>query len=133
MYTKKIVLFLMLNIAFIAFSCEKKGEDARKTFYGDGTKTWRMTKQTNAAGKKEKLSDAEKKDVLRFNSDGTFSANTSEGNAEGSWTYDPSAKLLSLQFAGASVTESHSVVDLTDNQIKLKAGDGSEMTLESEN
>ncbi len=132
MYTKKIMLFIMLNIAFLAFSCEKKGEDARRAFAGDGTKTWRMTKQTNAAGKNQKLSDAEKNDVLRFNADGTFSANTAEGNSDGSWTYDPSAKLLSLQFAGASVTQSHSVVDLTDNRIRLKAGDGSEMTLESE-
>jgi hypothetical protein len=132
MHTKKIILFMILNIAFIAFSCEKKGEDARKIFYGDGTKTWKMTKQTNAAGKNQKLSDAEKSNLLRFNSDGTFSANTAEGNAEGSWTYDPSAKLLSLQFAGASVTESHSVVDLDDDKVELKAGDGSEMTLESE-
>lgn len=132
MSTRKLMLLWMLCISCMLLSCEKKGEDARRAFYGDGTKTWHLVKEKNAEGKKEKLSDAEKRDILRFNSDGSFSANAAEGNAEGTWTYDPAAKLLTLQFAGASVTESHSVVDLTDDKIKLKAGDGSEMTLESE-
>jgi hypothetical protein len=132
MYTKKSIVLWMLGIFIMLSSCEKKGEDARKEFYGDGTKTWRVVKARNADGKKEELSDAEKRDVLRFNSDGSFSANAVEGNAEGTWTYDPAAKLLTLQFAGASVTESHSVVDISDDKIRLKAGDGSEMTLESE-
>jgi hypothetical protein len=132
MYTKKSIVMWMLGICFILSSCEKKGESARKEFYGSGTKTWRVVKARNAEGKKEKLSDAEKRDVLRFNSDGSFSANAVEGNAEGTWTYDPDAKLLTLQFAGASITESHSVVDLSNDKIRLKSGDGSEMTLEAE-
>ena len=129
---KKIMWLWLLSVSFILLSCEKKGEDARKAFYGEGTKTWRVAKARNADGKKEKLSDAEKRDILRFNSDGSFSANAAEGNGEGTWMYDPDAKLLTLQFAGATVTESHSVVNVSDDQIKLKAGDGSEMTLEAE-
>jgi hypothetical protein len=132
MYVNKLILIWIVSVGLFLVSCEKKGESARKAFYGDGTKTWRIAKQRNAQGKKERLSDAEKRDVLRFNSDGSFSANAAEGNAEGTWTYDPDAKLLSLQFAGASVTESHSVVDISDKEIKLKSGDGSEMTLEAE-
>jgi hypothetical protein len=132
MYTKKSIIVWMLGICLLLVHCGKKGENARKDFYGDGTKTWRVVKAKNAEGKREKLSDAEKRDVLRFNSDGSFSANAAEGNAEGTWTYDPEAKLLTLQFAGATVTESHSVVDLSDDKIRLKAGDGSEMTLEAE-
>lgn len=130
MKIKKTVLLWMLCLSVMVFGCQNKADD-KEAFYGKGSKTWRLTKETNSEGKKEKLSDAEKQDVLRFNSDGSFSANTAEGNAEGSWQYDPSAKLLTLQFAGASVTESHSVVNLSDDQIKLKAGDGSEMTLEA--
>lgn len=130
MEVKKIILVWMMSLSILAFSCQKKGED-KEAFYGKGSKTWHVAKETNAEGKKEKLTEEEKQDVLRFNSDGSFSANTAQGNAEGNWQYDPSAKLLTLQFAGASVTESHSVVNLSDDRIKLKAGDGSEMTLEA--
>jgi hypothetical protein len=130
MEVKKLIVLWMLSLSMFVFSCQNKG-DNKEAFYGKGSKTWRVAKETNAAGKKEKLSAEEKQDVLRFNSDGTFSANTAQGNAEGSWNYDPAAKLLTLQFAGASVTEAHSVVNLSDDKIKLKAGDGSEMTLEA--
>jgi hypothetical protein len=130
MEIRKLILAWMLGLSVLAFSCQKKGDD-KEAFYGKGSKTWRVARETNAEGKKEKLSEEEKQDVLRFNSDGSFSVNTAQGNNEGSWQYDPAARLLTLQFAGASVTESHSVVNLSDDRIKLKAGDGSEMTLES--
>lgn len=133
MNVRKIIMLLMLNLAFVLFSCDKKNdEDARKSFYGEGSKTWHATRETNAAGKKDKLTDAEKQDVMRFNSDGSFSMNTAEGNGEGTWTYDPSAKALSLQFAAANVTETFQVSDLSDDKIKLKAPDGSTLTLESD-
>jgi hypothetical protein len=129
MEVKKLVVLWMLSLSMFVFSCQKG--DNKEAFYGKGSKTWRVAKETNASGKKEKLSDAEKQDMLRFNSDGSFSANTSQGNAEGNWNYDAAAKQLTLQFAGASVTETHSVVNLSDDKIRLKAGDGSEMTLEA--
>lgn len=129
MYTKKLILVWLVSFCFFAVSCGKQGE---KAFYGEGTKTWRVAKQRNAEGKREKLSDAEKTDVLRFNSDGSFSANASQGNAEGTWTYNSESKQLSLQFAGATMTETHTVLDLSDKEIRLKAQDGSEMTLEAE-
>ena len=129
MYTNKLFLLWLVSFCLFAVSCGKSGE---KAFYGEGTKTWRVTEQRNAEGKREKLSDAEKTDVLRFNSDGSCSANAAEGNAEGTWTYNSDAKRLPLQFAGASMTETHTVVDLSDKEIKLKAQDGSEMTLEAE-
>ena len=130
---RKTVMLWMLGISLFVFSCQKKGEDANKAFYGEGSKTWRVAKEKNAEGDRQKLSESEKQDVLRFNSDGTFSVNTAQGNNEGTWNYDASAKLLTLQFAGASVTESHIVQDLSDSKIELKAGDGSEMTLEASN
>lgn len=131
MEARKLMLLWMLSLSMFVFSCQKKG-DSKEAFYGKGSKTWRVAKMTNEDGKREKMSAEEKQDVLRFNSDGSFSANTAQGNAEGKWDYDPAAKLLTLQFAGASVTESHSVVNLSDDKIRLKAGDGAEMTLESE-
>lgn len=129
MEVKRLVLVWMLCLSMFMLSCKK--DSSREAFFGKGSKTWRVAKETNASGKKEKLSEAEKQDVLRFNQDGTFSANTAQGNAEGSWNYDASAKQLTLQFAGASVTETHTVENLSDDRIKLKAGDGSEMTLEA--
>ena len=130
MEARKIIFVWMLSLCMIAFGCKNSG-DSKEAFYGKGSKTWHVAKETNSAGKKEKLSEQEKQDVLRFNSDGSFSANTAQGNAEGNWDYNPSAKQLTLQFAGASVTETHTVENLSDSKIKLKAGDGSEMTLEA--
>ncbi len=126
----KTIMLWMLGTSLFVFGC-KSGGDNKEAFYGKGSRTWRVAKETNAEGKKQKLSESEKQDVLRFNADGSFSANTAQGNAEGTWEYDASTKQLTLQFAGASVTESHSVQNLTDSKIELKAGDGSEMTLEA--
>jgi hypothetical protein len=129
MEVRKLIVLWMLSLSIFFAGCQKGNN--KEAFYGKGSKTWHVAKETNASGKKEKLSDAEKQDILRFNSDGTFSANTSQGNAQGNWEYNESAKQLSLQFAGASVTETHTVENLSSDKIKLKAGDGSEMTLEA--
>ncbi len=48
----------MLCISLFVFSCQKTGN--KEAFYGKGSKTWRVAKETNAEGKKEKLSDSEK-------------------------------------------------------------------------
>jgi hypothetical protein len=74
MEVKKLIVLWMLSLSMFVFSCQKG--DNKEAFYGKGSKTWRVAKETNAAGKKEKLSDEEKQDILRFNSDGSFSANT---------------------------------------------------------
>lgn len=129
MEVRKLIVVWVLSLSIFVLGCQKGNN--KEAFYGKGSRTWHVAKETNSAGKKEKLSDAEKQDILRFNSDGTFSANTSQGNAQGNWEYNEGAKQLSLQFAGASVTETHTVEDLSEDRIKLKAGDGSEMTLEA--
>jgi hypothetical protein len=53
-------------------------------------------------------------------------------NASGKWTYDAMARNLSLQFVGSDLTENFQVVNLTNDELKLQAADGSQMILEAD-
>ena len=123
---------LVLLMFLLVFACGTKEEDPTKMIAGGSFKTWKAVKETNSEGDKEKLSEQEKNDMMVFNADGSFSMHTAAGKEDGSWNYDASSKNLSLQFRDQNVTENFQVLDLKEDKIKLKAGDGSELTLENE-
>ncbi len=118
-------LFMLLLVS--CGSNEKVG--SQSLISGATNKTWSASKETNAAGDKEKISKAEKGQTLQFYADGRFAASGGSALETGTWTFDQSGQKLSLNFENQSVTENFDVIKLTDDEMHLKAADGSVMQL----
>ncbi|WP_242920956.1 lipocalin family protein [Pontibacter liquoris] len=113
-------------------SCGNKDKVGTESMIsGPNSKTWTAAKETNASGDKEKLSDAEKAQNMQFYSDGRFAMGGGATLQTGTWAYDQAGKQLSLTFEGQSHSETFEVVKLTDDEMRLKAADGSEMVMEA--
>jgi hypothetical protein len=131
-YIRTFALFAALMSLF-TISCRddndrNPGVEANHLLYGDGSKTWKIRKEFDASGDRDKVTKTEKEEVINFHGDNTFSIVDAQGTAKGRWTYD-GGSTLTLHFDGDTVTESFSVVKMKDRKLRLKAADGSEMVL----
>ena len=124
------VIAMLLAVVLVSCGGDKAGTESMLS--GSGSKTWKAKKELNAEGDKEKLTDAEKDQSMQFYADGRFATGGASTLQTGTWEYDQAAKKLSLQFEGQNVQETFDVLKLSDDELRLKAGDGSEMVMEAE-
>ena len=131
MYTILKSISTLVVVSALTFSCGKKEYNTSEVLAGSTSKTWKISKQTDSNGDKEKLSSTEKEEKMNFYADGKFSIVSEKGTATGTWnvqsTVEP--KTLTLQFQDQTVTENFAIVELKDDEVTLKAGDGSKMIL----
>ncbi|QMU28480.1 lipocalin family protein [Adhaeribacter radiodurans] len=130
---KNYLLLLSFTLLLFGAGCQKKdtvGNAGMLT--GADSKVWKTEKETTASGEKDKVTKEEKQQEIQFFANGSFSMRSPTQNASGKWTYDAMAKNLSLQFVGSDLTENFQVLNLTDDELKLQAADGSQMILETE-
>ncbi|MBK9733298.1 MAG: lipocalin family protein [Chitinophagaceae bacterium] len=133
----KISIFVMAMLFVVGFTACKndvKHNDAdnnpSQMISGASQKTWHATRETDAEGDKDKITRDEQKETITFYSNGKVSMSSPMETREGTWSYD--GTMLSWQYEGASVSENFTVKELTDNTMKITAGDGSEMTLKAD-
>lgn len=126
--------YLMLILFTVTLvSCgggDEVGSESMLT--GANSKTWRADKELNAVGNKEELSDAEKESTMQFYADGRFAVGEQGTLQTGTWSFDQAAKRLTLQFEDADVSLNFEVLKLTNDEMRLKAADNSEMVLKAE-
>ncbi len=130
---KNYFMLLCLTCLLLAAGCQKKdtvGNAGMLT--GADSKVWKTEKETTASGEKDKLTKEEKQQEIQFFANGSFSMRSPTQNASGKWTYDAMARNLSLQFVGSDLTENFQVLNLTNDELKLQAADGSQMVLEAD-
>jgi hypothetical protein len=127
MKMKKLIGVALL--AFLLAGCKDKSDSMsnEQKIAGNDQKTWIATRETNSEGDKDKLTRDEKKESITFWSNGNVKMANGEEAQSGQWSY--SGNTLTLQFTGAANSENFTVVDLDDDEMKLKAADGSQMTL----
>ncbi|MFT2007249.1 hypothetical protein ACMA1I_01115 [Pontibacter sp. 13R65] len=124
-------LFAMLMLVMV--SCggnEKVG--TQNMISGNSSKTWKAEKSLNASGDKEKLTKEEKAETMQFYSDGRFALGGGGSLQTGTWSFDQSAKRLSLQFQGDDVSENFDVEQLTEKEMRLVGQDGIKMELKAQ-
>ena len=126
----KSAVMMLLMVVFVSCGGDKAGTESMLS--GTSSKTWKAKKEMDAAGDKEKLTDAEKEQNLQFYADGRFAMGGASTLQTGTWTYDQGAKKLTLQFEDQNVSENFDVLKLSDDELRLRAGDGSEMVMEAE-
>jgi hypothetical protein len=101
-----------------------------KLIAGDSEKTWKAKRETNSEGDKDKLTKAEKEQRITFWRNGNVKMGDETQTMDGKWSY--SGSTLTLQFTGENVTENFTVIELEDDEMKLRAADGSEMLMKPE-
>ncbi|WP_162427798.1 lipocalin family protein [Pontibacter pudoricolor] len=126
----KTALTMLLAVTLVSCGGDKAGTESMLS--GTSSKTWKAKKELNTEGDKEKLTDAEKEQNIQFYADGRFAMGGASTLQTGTWTYDQGAKKLTLQFEDQNVSENFDVLKLSDDELRLKAGDGSEMIMEAE-
>jgi hypothetical protein len=109
------------------FACNNKSMTNEEKIAGKDVKTWEATRETNAQGDKDKLSREEKKQTITFSRDGNV--NMGDGNEMMSGRWSLAGNNLALEFTGSNVSENFTVLKLDKDEMKLKAGDGSELTM----
>ena len=125
--------FVTLLLVIVLVSCGGKDSAGSESMLsGTSSKTWKSKKELNAEGDKEKLTDAEKQQNIQFYADGRFAMGGASTLQTGTWSYDQSAKKLTLQFEDQNVSENFDVLKMSDDELRLKAADGSEMVMEAE-
>lgn len=143
MMTRKILLAAFLAATLMA--CDKKNDTSsnetentetagaasnEKLIAGDSEKTWKAKRETNSEGDKDKLTKAEKEQRITFWRNGNVKMGDDTQTMDGKWSY--SGSTLTLQFTGENVTENFTVIELEDDEMKLRASDGSEMLMKPE-
>lgn len=121
---------LYAALVFLALSgCGNKSDSMtnEEKIAGASEKTWEAKRETDASGDKDKLTREEKKEKITFSRNGNVKMGDGNEMLSGQWSLE--GNNLSLHFAGENVTENFTVVELEDDNIKLKANDGSEMTM----
>ena len=126
--------FALLCAFTFACNNDKKAEqNIAQMISGASSKTWYPVRETNAGGDKEKLDASEKRESWVFYSNGQVSMNLTSQAIQGTWSYDPATKVMSVTPAGSTMAQTFTVEDADEDDLHLKAGDGSEMKLETRN
>lgn len=118
---------VIVGLLFFAVSACNDSMTNEEKIAGDGEKTWEAKRETDASGDKDKLTRDEKKERITFSRNGNVKMGNGNQMMSGQWSLE--GNNLSLHFAGENVTENFTVLELDKNTIKLRANDGSELTM----
>ena len=121
-------LYVLLFI-FVLSGCNS-GSDSmtnEEKIAGKDEKTWKAQKETYASEDKDKLTRDEKSQTITFWRNGNVKMGDGDQMMSGQWTLQ--GDNLALVFAGSNTSENFTVVELEDDEIKLRAGDGSELIM----
>lgn len=123
---------LALVLAITISSCGGNEEEvgSESMIAGQNSKTWVADKEVDAAGDKDKLTDAEKEQNMQFYADGRFALGGGGMLQTGTWSFDQPAKRLTLQFENEDMTQNFEVLKLDEDEMDLRAEDGTVMEME---
>lgn len=124
---------LLVLVALFAASCKQENKVGdTNLLYGTESKVWKTDKETAASGEKVTQTSNDKKTELRFYANGNFNMSSPAQSMQGKYTFDQAAKKITLTPDGAPTSLTFDVVNLTKDEITLKAPDGSQMMLEAD-
>ncbi|AHM60452.1 hypothetical protein D770_10975 [Flammeovirgaceae bacterium 311] len=124
---------LLLLPLFLLAACGNQNENPRQMVAGENSKTWVASRETNAQGDKQKLSNAEQGQKMIFYANGTFQIQEDAEFQTGRWNYNESQKQLEVTFDDRQdVKEVFHVQELENDNMVLHASDGSTLRLKPE-
>ena len=124
---------LLLFVMIFAFGCGNKNKaGATANLYGADSKSWTTDKERDAGGDKVNQTTEDEKTLLTFYANGNFTMNSNLQTMSGTYRYDQAGKNLMLTPNGSNTSMSFEVTKLDDDELDLKAPDGSKMELEAQ-
>jgi hypothetical protein len=118
----------ILAFTFFLAGCNKSENlTAEEKIAGKEEKTWKAKKETDATGDVDRLSRGEKRESITFWRNGNVKMGNGDQVMSGQWSLE--GNNLRLQFTGSDVSENFTVLKLDKDELRLKAGDGSEMLM----
>jgi hypothetical protein len=126
-------LLSVVALLFVMSSCgggDKGKVEGATTLYGSGSKTWVTDKQTDASGDKMKLDDAAKEAEFTFTAT-NFTASEGGQSQTGTYTFDQTAKTITLTPQGGTTANTFKVEKLTDDKLSLSGTSGSMYVLKA--
>jgi hypothetical protein len=130
---KVTYLYSALAMALIIFgvhACDysnKPDADSTTLIAGDSTKAWRLKKEVNDNGLREKTTDEEKEEMIVFETNNSFYTKSPVETRAGSWTYSNDS--LTLQFYNSGEMRVYVVEDLNEKKMRWRASDETEYVL----
>ncbi|HYC86959.1 MAG TPA: lipocalin family protein [Chryseosolibacter sp.] len=100
---------------------------AEEKIAGKDEKTWKAKRETDATGDVDRLSRDEKRESITFWRNGNVKMGNGDQVMSGQWSLE--GNNLRLQFTGSDVSENFTVLKLDKDQLRLRAGDGSELVM----
>ncbi|RFP67102.1 hypothetical protein D0N36_01055 [Hymenobacter lapidiphilus] len=123
----------MFVLLFTAACGSKEGTvEGVNMLYGTDSKTWKTDKEMNATGDKVAQTDAMDDQRVTFYANKQYNMTSGAQTMNGKYTFDQSAKTITMMPDGAGQSNTFTVVTLTDDKLTLKGTDGSELRLEKE-
>lgn len=119
----------VLLFALVFSGCNKTSDSMtnEEKIAGKEEKTWKAQKETDASGDKDKLTRDEKRQTITFWRNGNVKMGDGQQMLSGQWNLE--GDNLALVFTGSDVSENFTVLELDDDEMKLRAGDGSQLTM----
>src|SRR5688572_24229648 len=116
---KKLIAISL--VFFTLTGCGKKSESMtnEEKIAGTSEKTWEAKRETDASGDKDKLTREEKKERITFSRNGNVKMSDGNEMMTGQWSLE--GNNLRLHFAGQNVTENFAVLEIDEDELKLKA------------
>jgi hypothetical protein len=127
-------LLCAFMLLFVAASCgnDKGKVEGVNMLYGTTGKVWKTAKETDATGDKVKQTDAQQEESLHVFSNNTYTMTGAAGATQGKFTFDQSAKTLTMTPDGSTTSNTFNVETLTDKKLTLVASSGAKLMLEAE-
>ena len=120
-------------LLFAAASCSDKGKvEGANMLYGTSGKVWKTAKETNASGDKIKQTEAQQQETLHMFSNNTYSMTGAAGAVQGKYSFDQTAKTLTLTPDAGTTSNTFNVETLTDDKLTLVSSSGAKLALEAE-
>ncbi len=125
---------LVLVTLFTASCGSKEGKvEGVSMLYGTDSKIWKTDKELSAAGDKVKQTDTQEDERITFFGNGQYNMSSpASGAVSGKYTFDQTAKKITMTPNGAAESNVFDVVTLTDDKLTLKSAAGAELRLEKE-
>lgn len=124
----KYWIFIPLFV-FVLSGCGNKSDSMtnEEKIAGESEKTWKAQKETDATGDNDKLTRDEKRQTITFWRNGNVKMGDGNEMLTGQWKLEGNS--LGLVFAGSNVEENFTILALDKSELKLRGGDGSELTM----
>ena len=133
-FTRVYTATLLLLLSFFAISCGgKEGTvEGANMLYGTDSKVWKTAKEKDASGDKVKQTDAQKEERLQVFANGQYTMTSPQASVSGKYTFDQTAKTITLTPNGGTTANTFMVETLTEDKLTLKSAQGASLMLEKE-